>query len=116
MERFLSFSRRQAKWLLFFQNLLFMSKWLLAGIWGLVSGSALIIGASVGYYANINGRWIAAIMSFGSGVLISALSFDLMDEAYRTGGFDSTSIGFVAGAVVYTAANILLAKKGARHR
>jgi len=26
------------------------------------------------------------VMAFGAGVLISALSFDLMDEAYRQGG------------------------------
>ena len=93
-----------------------LPRWLLAGIWGLVAGSALIIGASIGYYARIGQRWIAAIMSFGSGVLISALSFDLMDEAYKTGGFDSTAIGFLGGAFVYTMANVLLAKKGAKHR
>src|SRR4051794_10445703 len=91
-------------------------QWLVAGIWGLVAGSALIIGALVGYVSTISQRWIAAIMAFGSGVLISALSFDLMDEAYKTGGFDSTASGFLGGAVVYTLANILLAKKGARHR
>jgi zinc transporter, ZIP family len=91
-------------------------QWLLAGIWGLVAGSALIIGALIGYFSKINQRWIAGIMSFGSGVLISALSFDLMDEAYKTGGFDSTAIGFLSGAIVYTVANILVSKKGARHR
>jgi ZIP family zinc transporter len=61
-------------------------------------------------------RLIAGVMSFGSGVLISALAFDLMDEAYRRGGFDATAIGFVAGAVAYTAANWYLAHRGARHR
>ena len=91
-------------------------RWLMAGTWGLVAGSALIIGALVGYFSRINQRWIAAIMSFGSGVLISALSFDLMDEAYKTGGFDSTAIGFMSGAIIYTAVNIVLSKKGARHR
>lgn len=91
-------------------------EWLSAGLWGLLAGSALIIGAAVGFFANISQRWIAAIMSFGSGVLISALSFDLMDEAYKTGGFDSTAIGFISGALVYTIANIILAKHGAKHR
>jgi ZIP family zinc transporter len=91
-------------------------KWLMAGVWGLVAGSALIVGALFGYFSKIGRRWIAAIMAFGSGVLISALSFDLMDEAYKTGGFDSTAIGFVSGAIVYTIANILVSKKGARHR
>ena len=93
-----------------------MARWLLAGIWGLVAGSALILGALVGYFSKISQRWIAAIMSFGSGVLISALSFDLMDEAFKQGGFDSTAIGFLSGSIVYTAANILLSKKGAKHR
>jgi ZIP family zinc transporter len=91
-------------------------QWLMAGIWGLVAGSALVIGALVGFFGHINQRWIAAIMSFGSGVLISALSFDLMDEAYKTGGFDSTAIGFLIGAILYTAANILLSAQGAKHR
>ncbi|MFB2920941.1 MULTISPECIES: ZIP family metal transporter [Aerosakkonema] len=90
--------------------------WLQAGFWGLVSGSALIVGAAIGYYAKIPQRAIAAVMAFGAGVLISALSFELMDEAYKRGGFDSTAIGFVGGAAIYTAANWYLANKGAKHR
>ena len=50
-------------------------------------------------FQKINQRSIAAIMSFGRSVLICALSFDLMDEAYKTGGFDSTTIGFLSGAL-----------------
>jgi ZIP family zinc transporter len=91
-------------------------QWAIAGLWGLIAGSALVVGALAGYFTKINQRWIAAIMSFGSGVLISALSFDLMDEAYKRGGFNSTAIGFVSGAAVFTIANMILAKKGAKHR
>lgn len=90
--------------------------WLQAGFWGLVAGSALLIGAALGYFVRIPQRLIAGIMAFGSGVLISALSFDLMDEAYKRGGFDSTAIGFVGGAAMYTAANWYLARLGAKHR
>ncbi len=90
--------------------------WLKAGIWGLVAGSALLVGAGAGYFARLPQRLIAAVMAFGGGVLISALSFDLMDEAYRRGGFDSTSAGFLGGAAVYTAANWYLSRKGAKHR
>jgi ZIP family zinc transporter len=68
-------------------------------------------GAGAGYYLKIPKRLVAAIMAFGSGVLISALSFDLMDEAYKTGGFDSTSIVFITGALIYTIANIIISKK-----
>jgi ZIP family zinc transporter len=82
----------------------------------LLAGSALLLGAAVGYYTRVPRRLIAAIMAFGGGVLISALSFDLMDEAYKRGGFDSTAVGFLGGAAVYTAANWLLARRGAKHR
>lgn len=90
--------------------------WLTAGWWGLVAGSALLIGTFIGYFARVPQRIIAAIMAFGGGVLISALSFDLMDEAYKRGGFDSTAIGFLGGAAVYTIANWYISLKGARHR
>ena len=90
--------------------------WLQAGFWGLVGGSALLLGAGLGYFVRIPQRAIAGIMAFGAGVLISALAFELMDEAYKRGGFDSTAIGFIGGAAVYTAANWYLAHRGAKHR
>ncbi|MFL6541659.1 MAG: ZIP family metal transporter [Chthoniobacterales bacterium] len=87
-----------------------------AGLWGFVAGAALLVGAGIAYGLQVPTRLIAAIMAFGSGVLISALAFDLMDEAYKRGGFDSTSAGFLGGAAIYTAANWYLAKRGAKHR
>jgi zinc transporter, ZIP family len=93
-----------------------MQLWLSAGLWGLLAGAALLIGAAVGYLARVPGRVIAGIMAFGAGVLISALSFELMDAAFQRGGFDSTAIGFVSGAVIYSLANWVLARRGAQHR
>src|SRR3954468_20688900 len=55
-------------------------------------------------------------MAFGSGVLISAVAFDLMEEAARIGGLFATACGFLGGAGVYLTANIALARHGARHR
>lgn len=93
-----------------------MPRWLAAGFWGFVAGAALLIGAAAGYLAPVPRRIIASIMAFGAGVLISALAFDLMDEAYHRGGFVWTAVGFVSGATIYTAANWLLARHGAKHR
>lgn len=90
--------------------------WLQAGLWGLLAGGALLIGAWVAWFVRVPARVVAGIMAFGSGVLISALCFELMADAYARGGFDSASIGFVVGAVVYTAASWALAHHGARHR
>jgi ZIP family zinc transporter len=87
-----------------------------AAFWGLLAGSALLIGAALGWFLPLPQRLVASITAFGAGVLISALAFDLMEEAYERGGFDSTALGFLGGAVIYTAANWLLARRGARDR
>ena len=93
-----------------------MPLWAQAGFWGAVAGSALILGALAGYFLKLPKHLIAAIMAFGSGVLILALAFDLMDDAYHRGGFEATAIGFLGGAAVYTAANWVLSRHGAKHR
>ena len=72
-----------------------MPIWLEAGLWGWLAGGALLIGALLGYYLSIPARLIAAVMAFGSGVLISALSFELMDEAFKQGGLIATASGFI---------------------
>lgn len=87
-----------------------------ATFWGFVSGGALVLGAAVGYLVNVPSRTVAGVMAFGSGVLISALSFELMDEAYQQGGMAASASGFLAGALIYAAANRLLAVWGAKHR
>lgn len=90
--------------------------WAQAGAWGLVAGTALLIGAGIGYFAAVPKRVIAGVMAFGSGVLISALTFELMEKAYEHGGFGATATGFICGAMLYTAANWMLTKQGAKHR
>ena len=87
-----------------------------AGLWGLLSGSALLVGALTGWFVPMSRRIIAAIMAFGAGVLISALSFALMDEAWHRGGFTPVAAGFFGGALVYTVTNKLVSSWGAKHR
>ena len=93
-----------------------MPVWLEAGWWGLLGGGALVLGAAVAWFVRVPQRVVAGIMAFGAGVLISALAFELLDEAEREGGLGAAAGGFVAGAVVYVAANALLDRRGARHR
>lgn len=93
-----------------------MPLWFQALGWGWIAGVALVIGAAAGFYLRLPQRLIATIMAFGSGVLISALAFELMDEAFRQGGLAAAGFGLLTGAVAYTAANWLLARKGAKHR
>ncbi len=76
----------------------------------------MLIGALVGWFAPLPRRVVAGIMAFGAGVLISALSFELMDEAWQRGGFGPVAGGFLAGALTYTLCNFALSLWGARHR
>ena len=71
---------------------------LIALSWGLFAGSSLLIGAGVGWFAKPSPRLIAAVMAFGSGVLVSAIAFDLMDEAQATGGLAASSALLLARA------------------
>jgi ZIP family zinc transporter len=90
--------------------------WIQAGLWGLAAGGALVIGAAVAWFLHVPRRVVASIMAFGAGVLISALAFDLVDEAETSGGLTATVLGFLVGAVAYVLANVTLARRGAQHR
>ncbi len=45
-----------------------MSGALAAGFWGLVAGSALVLGATITYVVAVPPRVVATVMAFGSGV------------------------------------------------
>lgn len=93
-----------------------MPEWLLAGGAGLLAGAALLLGSAIAWFMSVPTRVVAVIMAFGSGVLISALAFELVQEAVDQGGLVATASGFLVGAVVYVSLNIVLAWRGARHR
>jgi zinc transporter, ZIP family len=93
-----------------------MPTWAQAWFWGLVAGAALVVGAAIAYLAPVPRRIIAGVMAFGGGVLISALAFELMEEAYERGGLTATAAGFLSGATIFTAANWYLSRSGAKHR
>ncbi|BFV60768.1 ZIP family zinc transporter [Kitasatospora sp. CMC57] len=87
-----------------------------AGLWGLVAGSALLIGAAVGYGVKVPQWVVASVMAFGAGVLLSAVSFELLGEAYDEAGLAPAAVGALGGALAYTVGNVVLARRGARHR
>jgi ZIP family zinc transporter len=89
---------------------------LAAGFWGFVGGASLLLGALVGIYAGASRRLIATVMALGAGVLISSVAFELMDEAYAMGGFDSSSLGLLLGAVAFFFADMAVNRRGGSRR
>ncbi|WP_426226201.1 ZIP family metal transporter [Pseudarthrobacter sp. DSP2-3-2b1] len=93
-----------------------MPMWMQALIWGTVAGCALVLGSGIAWMWKVPPKIVATVMAFGAGVLISALAFELVDEAVEGGGLLPTVIGFLAGALLFVGSNILLARAGAKHR
>ena len=55
-------------------------------------------------------------MGFGSGVLVHVLASQLIRESVDSGRLAVTLGSFIAGAAVFSGANWLLSKRGAKHR
>jgi ZIP family zinc transporter len=70
-------------------------------VFSLINGLSLIAGVIIGIYFQLKQKTIAAIMALGSGVLICALTFGLMEDAFGHGGFDAVIIGFLVGGLLY---------------
>jgi ZIP family zinc transporter len=84
---------------------------------GFISGSALLIGAFIGLYLKIGHRTIAGVMAFGAGVLISALSIDLMNDGFEQAK-EPIDIGlaFLAGALVFVFGDYFIDNNGGKFR
>ena len=80
-----------------------------------LTGFSLILGVILGTTLKIGQKIIAAVMAFGSGVLICALTFGLMEEAFKHGGFDAVIVGFLLGGLVFISGDVLIHKIGGRN-
>jgi len=87
-------------------------------LWGFVASIPLIAGAILASYVNLKKGIIASIMAFGAGVLVAALTFSLIEEAYSlVNDLLPVVLGFSAGGLSYSIANHILNKKSStEHR
>ncbi len=87
-----------------------------AAMWGAISGSAVFLGALGALFLPIRKKIIGDIMAFGTGVLIGAASYELLDDSVKRGGLFSTAVGFILGAALFTIFNYFISQKGAHQR
>ncbi len=81
--------------------------------WGLLGASSLLIGAVLGLVFDVPKRLIGLILAFGAGTLISAVSFELTEQAFRLGGADTVALGLALGALAYFAGDVLIDRRSA---
>jgi ZIP family zinc transporter len=79
-----------------------------AGLWALAAASTLVIGALIGIYIPISRRLVALTMAFGAGALISALAFDLTEDAFNASNGIVVGVGLAVGALTFYFGNRLL--------
>jgi zinc transporter, ZIP family len=85
--------------------------------WGALAGSSLVIGSIIALLFRIPLRVIGLIMGFGAGVLISAVAFDLVDEAAaKSVGTGWTAAGLFAGCLVFFVGDRIIDRLGGGDR
>src|SRR5262245_36711096 len=87
-----------------------------ASWWGFVGGAALLLGAAIGVFVPTSLRNVGLVMGFGMGVLISALAFELTEEAYDLAGADAVVLGLLAGSLTFFAGDWLIDRQGGHRR
>src|SRR4051812_30870906 len=73
--------------------------------WGALAASSLVIGALFGLARRWPDRQVGAVLAFGAGALISAVSFELVEEGQRVGSSGWLGLGLAAGALTYFVAD-----------
>jgi ZIP family zinc transporter len=85
--------------------------------WGAFGGAALIIGAAAGIWLRLSPRVVGIVMALGAGVLISAVAFDLVEEAVDTAhGERGVAFGLAAGALTFFVGDALIDRMGGANR
>ena len=85
--------------------------------WGTLAASSLVIGALVALRFRISLHVIGLILAFGAGVLISAVAFDLVEEAIsKSGGRGAAIAGLFAGCAVFFGGDWLIDRFGGADR
>lgn len=78
--------------------------------WGLLVGGSLVVGALVAVRLELPERVAAVVTSFGGGILVAAVAFELVPEADVEAGAWITTLGLIAGALVYVGADAWLTR------
>ena len=88
-----------------------------AFLWGLFAGSSLLLGGLLALRFDISMRVLGLVMAFGAGVLISAVAYELVGEAFTTSaGSGGVGLGLFVGAGVFFGGDALIDRLGGDDR
>jgi ZIP family zinc transporter len=86
-------------------------------VWGFLAAATLIAGGAYVLRWPVHERVLGMVMAFGSGVLISAVAFELVEEAFNTSSWHgAVALGLLAGSFVFYAGDTLIDRFGGDDR
>ncbi|SDU76418.1 ZIP family metal transporter [Jiangella alkaliphila] len=85
-------------------------------LWGLLASSSLIVGALIVMARPLPQRLVALVMAFGAGVLISAVAYDLVEDAFDESNGWVLLTGLTAGALTFYVGDLLIDRLGGADR
>ena len=88
-----------------------------AFLWGLLSAGSLLLGGLAALRFRVGSRLLGLVMAFGAGVLISAVAYELVDEAFTTSASGAgIPLGLTAGALTFFAGDAVIDRLGGDDR
>lgn len=83
-----------------------------AFLFGLLSAASLPLGSLTAELWTPGNRIVAAMMAFGAGALLSALTIDIVGNALKQGQFYPLALGCVVGGLLFMLLNRMVNNKG----
>jgi len=87
-----------------------------AAAWGLIAASSLVIGSVLTFWLKPSRTLIGLIMAFGAGTLISAIAYDLVEDAAASGRALALTAGLALGAITFFIGDWWVDRAGGKHR
>ena len=84
--------------------------------WGTLAASATMAGAILAMKVTIPHRIIGFIMALGTGALIGATAYELLEGSLEISGFKEVAIGFLGGALTFTVLDYFVSHRGGHQR
>ena len=85
--------------------------------WGLIAASSLVLGGILALRLPIGLRPLGLVMGFGAGVLISAVAYELVEDAFGTaGGSGAVALGLLTGAFTFYFGDLAIDRFGGEGR
>ena len=85
--------------------------------WGAAAASSLLLGGIVALRVTVDRLVLGLVMGFGAGVLLSAVSFELVEEAFAESGLlRDVTLGLFAGCAAFSLGDLVIDRMGGAAR